>query len=137
MFRLLLHVERRAQHLGVAESHGLVQVVDAVQEVAVVPAGHAHDRIVSVMCAVLHETPPEEDQVLLLGGVPQYLGTRHGDVHHQLVRVAFVRRKHDVLAVAVGEDFSPGGVAVQLLDEVLNGLEEHPVHGAAVLADPV
>ena len=46
---LVGHVEAGAEHLRVAESHRLVQVVDAVEEVAVVAAGDSQDHVISVV----------------------------------------------------------------------------------------
>ena len=129
---LALHVEARRAHLRVAEAHRLVQVVDAVQEVAVVPPRHPHDRVVAVVRPVLDKALPEEVHVLVGGGAAGagHRGARRRQPHHHLVGVATVRREDDVAHASVLEHAQPDVAAVQRLDVVLDALQQHAVHGA-------
>ena len=104
---LLIDVERRGQHLRIAEAHRLVEVIDAVQEVAVVPPGRTHDRVVPVVRPVLDEALSEVFHVGVDVAVAHHLRQRVRELHHHVVAVPFVRRERDVLQSGVLEDARP------------------------------
>ena len=104
---LLVDVERWRQHLRIAESHRLVEVIDPVQEVAVVPPGRAHDRVVPVVRPVLDEALAEVFHVGVDIAVAHHLRQRVRELHHHVVAVPFVRRERDVLQSGVLQDARP------------------------------
>lgn len=129
---LRLHHEGGALHARVAEADGLMEVVDAVQEVTVVAAGDAQDLIVAVVGAETDEAGTEEVHAAVHAGPEVWDGGAAGlsQADHELVWVLAVRGEDGVPQPGLLQHLLPHLLAVQLQDVMLDALQEQPIHGA-------
>ena len=114
-----------------------MQVVDAVQEVPVVSARDAEDLVVAVVTAEVDEALSEVVHGVVDGHVIEDLAAGLGESHHDLVLVRLVGGEDEVADVGHLEDVQPRVVAVAVLHEVLDALQQDPVHPAATVYGPL
>ena len=68
-------VEGRTDHLGEAEAHRFVQVVNSMKKIAEIPSADRDDSVVAVVREVLDETRSEETHEFIVSSILQHVLT--------------------------------------------------------------